>query len=144
MTLSTTMKVFLIIIAIIAFLLAALIGSTILLFNANKGDLEAMANKIGTEAQDFAEDKNQQDCVKETTSKLNSCYGLSCRIESIIFMRICLDEAKPSPDLCTNIPPIDNMIDTAKWRVEQCESMDMNDDHCRSFIGKLQEYCNEL
>ena len=59
-------------------------------------------------------------------------------------MRACLDNSRPTPGFCDDVPGPTEFIKSAQWRIEQCRRVDLSkDNNCQNLFTPVQQYCQE-
>jgi hypothetical protein len=46
-------------------------------------------------------------------------------------------------DVCSGVPPLEDLQQTVLWRLQQCASLGREDAFCRTLMGSLQRHCVE-
>jgi hypothetical protein len=110
----------------------------------NKDAIVAKTKAIATEAKEFGEKSDNQGCVDESISRYKAEPGLTATISNGIFMRICLDNSRPTPGFCDQVPKQMEFMKSAQWRRDQCQRFDLSrDSNCPNLFGPIQQFCEE-
>jgi hypothetical protein len=110
----------------------------------NKDTIVAKTKQIATEAKEYGEKTDNQGCVDESISRYKASPGFTATISNGIFMRICLDNSRPTPGFCDEVPKQMEFMKTAQWRKEQCRRFDLNrDSNCTNLFAPIQQFCEE-
>ena len=110
----------------------------------NKDAVIAKTKQIGTEAKEFGEKTDNQGCVDESIARYKAEPGFTKAISASIFMRICLDNSRPTPGFCDNVPKQMEFMKAARWNIEQCRRVDLSrDSNCQNLFSPIQQFCEE-
>ena len=101
-----------------------------------EGAPEAMA-----EADAFGRGTTQEGCVDEGISRLQQCDGFRCQVGTVAFLQACLPASQESPGFCAQVPTPDQMMNTVRWAVEQCEARGAPNEECGRLIRRVQDFC---
>ena len=138
------LKALLIVLVIIIVLVVGVVAAGVFWFYRNKDALVARTKEIATEARDFGRNTDNQGCVDESISRYKADPGFRTAISTGIFMRICLDNSRPTPGFCDDVPKQMEFMKTAKWRIEQCRRFDLSrDSNCQNLFASVQQFCEE-
>jgi hypothetical protein len=138
------LKALLIVLVIIIVLVVGVVAAGVFWFYRNKDALVARTKEIATEARDFGRNTDNQGCVDESISRYKADPGFRTAISTSIFMRICLDNSRPTPGFCDDVPKQMEFMKTAKWRIEQCRRFDLSrDSNCQNLFAPVQQFCEE-
>ena len=138
------LKALLIVIVVIFVLAIGVVAIAGFLIYRNKDAIVANMKEIATEAKDFGEKTDNQGCVDEAISRYKAEPGFRKTISTGIFMRICLDNSKPTPGFCDQVPKQMEFMKTAQWRRDQCQRYDLSrDSNCPNLFGSIQQFCEE-
>ena len=136
------LKALLIVLLVIIVLVVGVVALAGFWFYKNKDALVAKTKAIATEARDFGRTTDNQGCVDESISRYKADPGFTTAISTTIFMRICLDQSRPTPGFCDNVPRQTEFIKTAQWRIEQCRRVDLSrDNNCQNLFTPIQQFC---
>ena len=134
-------------IAVAVVFVALVIGALVVAgfwWSQNKDKLMARAKEVVTEARDFGANTDNQGCVDESISRYKKEPGISSGISTGIFMRFCLENSRPTPGFCDNVPRPTEFVRTARWRIEQCNKVDLaKDNNCQNLFAPIQQFCEE-
>ena len=138
------LKALLIVIVVIFVLAVGVVAIAGFLIYRNKDAIVANIKEIGTEAKDFGEKTDNQGCVVEAISRYKVEPGIKKAISTGIFMRICLDNSKPTPGFCNEVPKQMEFMKTAQWQRDQCQRFDLSrDSNCQNLFAPIQQFCEE-
>ncbi len=136
------LKALLIVLLVIIVLIVGVVALAGFWFYKNKDALVAKTKAIATEARDFGRTTDNQGCVDESISRYKADPGFTTAISTTIFMRICLDQSRPTPGFCDNVPRQTEFIKTAQWRIEQCRRVELSrDNNCQNLFTPIQQFC---
>jgi hypothetical protein len=136
------LKIFLIVVGVLALLVALLIGGFAWWFSSNKDELKAIGDQIKAEATEFGRERNGEACLAEGMRKLAACDGFMCIPKTRVYLGACLQVAEPSPNLCEGAPPSGSIVDSVHWLREKCAGISLDTDDCHGLLGELQDFCH--
>lgn len=138
------LKVLLIILLVGILLVVGVIAAGGIWFYRNKDALKAKLDTITTEAGDFGKNTDNQGCVNETISRYKTEPGITSAMSNAIFVRMCLDNSRPTPGFCESVPKQREFMKTAQWRKEQCQRAGLErDSYCESLFTPIQQFCEK-
>lgn len=114
--------------------------------DSNKGRFKDKIMEVAEEATAFAETTDQAGCMAEAEARGKACgaFGLKCEMKAVMFLRICLEEAEPTPGFCDGVPPESDIIESAKWTLEQCGAADtVHNNRCSRLQKPRQGFCQD-
>ena len=136
------LKALLIVVVVIVLLVVGVIGAGVFWWMRNKDALISKGKAIATEAHDFGRRTDNQGCVNETLSRYKADRSFTNGISMGIFMRICLDNSKPTPGFCDDVPGRTEFIKIGQWEAEQCRAADLaSDSYCPQLFAQVQQFC---
>jgi hypothetical protein len=138
------LKALLIVFVVIFVLAIGVVALAGYIIYRNKDAVIAKTKQIATEAKEFGEKTDNGGCVDESISRYKAEPGFTAAISSSIFMRICLDNSRPTPGFCEQVPKQMEFMKTAQWRRDQCQRFDLSGDgNCPNLFAPIQQYCEE-
>ena len=138
------LKALLIVLGVVIVLAIGVVALAGYIIYRNKDAVIARTKQIATEAKDFGEKTDNQGCVDESIARYKADRGFTSGISSSIFMRICLDNSRPTPGFCDEVPKQREFIKAAQWKVEQCRRVDLSrDNNCQNLFSPIQQFCEE-
>lgn len=138
------LKVLLIVVVAVIVLAVGVVAIAGFLIYRNKDAIVAKTKEIATEAKNFGEKTDNQGCVDESISRYKASPGFTAAISSSIFMRICLDNSKPTPGFCDAVPKQMEFMKAAQWKIEQCRRVELSrDSNCQNLFTPIQQFCEE-
>ena len=136
------LKALLIVLLVIIVLVVGVVALGAFWFYKNKDALVAKTKAIATEARDFGRTTDNQGCVDESISRYKADPGFTSAMSDSIFMRVCLNESRPTPGFCDNVPKQTEFMKSAQWRVEQCRRVELSrDNYCQNLFTPIQQFC---
>src|SRR5882724_3422000 len=118
------LKALLAVAMVIVVLVVGVIVAGVVWWSRNKNALMARAKEVVTEGREFGHNTDNQGCVDESVSRYKGEPGFTSVISNGIFMRACLENSRPTPGFCDDVPKQTEFIRTAQWRIEQCRKVD--------------------
>ena len=138
------LKALLIVLVVVIVLAVGVVAIAGFLIYRNKDAILAKTKEIATEAKNFGEQTDNRGCVDESISRYKADPGFGKAISTSIFMRICLDNSKPTPGFCDEVPKQMEFMKTAQWQREQCQRFDLSrDSNCQNLFTPIQQFCEE-
>jgi hypothetical protein len=98
-----------------------------------------------SEGELFAATTDQQGCVAEARSRGEKETGMTAAIAHGLFMRSCLEKARPTMGFCDSIPaPSDTSRrgDMKAWVAERCPGAKSSDPGCVMLETSIQAFCH--
>ena len=136
------LKALLIIAVVIVLLVLGCIGAGVYWWTKNKDALIGRAKQVTTEGRDFGRNSDNQGCVDESISRYKKEPGFSSSIATSIFMQTCLQNSRPTPGFCDEVPKETEFMKSARWRVDQCQRVDLSrDNYCQQLFSPVQKFC---
>jgi len=102
-----------------------------------RGELE----RVGDDAAAFAADHEQADCEPEARRRLAACDGLWCEIQTPIFTKQCLRQARASRALCEDMPA--SPLEAALWPARRCSDFPADAQICQRIELEVLKACSE-
>ena len=138
------LKALLIVLVVIIVLAVGVVAIAGYIIYRNKDSWIAKTKQVATEAKEFGETTDNQGCVNESISRYEASPGFTATISNGIFMRVCLDNSRPTPGFCDDVPKQMEFMKTAQWRSEQCRRFDLSrDSNCPNLFAPIQQFCEE-
>ncbi len=123
-------------------LVVGAIGAGIWWWSRNKDTLIARGKAVVAEGKDAGRKSDNQGCVDQSISRYKKAPGFASSIETSIFMQTCLQNSRPTPGFCDEVPRETEFIKTAQWRIAQCSRVDLSSDHnCQQLFKPVQQFC---
>ncbi len=118
------------------------IAAGIYYVSSHKDAWLAKGKAVMTEGKDFGRSTDNQGCVDESVSRYKKEPGLTSVLSSTLFMRACLDVSRKTPGFCDEVPKQTDFIKSARWRVEQCQRINLSSDrNCQQLFTPVQQFC---
>lgn len=80
-------------------------------------------------------------CVREALSRQKQWDSLSATIANGVFLSGCLNTSQATPGFCDDVPPSSEILNTARWAVEQCDQAGMDGEGCPNLFHVVQRHC---
>lgn len=110
-------------------------------------NLKETGEKTQTEAKEWSKKHTQAEALNEAVKRGEECSGdldLSCLIQQRLFLGFSLEAAKKTPGFCKSVPPTEEIMKSATWRVEQCRKLKADGSQkCPNVIAAVQDYCDK-
>ncbi len=92
----------------------------------------------------FGKTSDNKGCVKEAFQRHDLCKTYRCHVKNNIFLTSCLDRSPKTIGFCRDVPRKRNLLESKKWRDEQCQIMGKDTPHCRKLHGLIQSRCEKI
>ena len=136
------LKALLIVLLIIIVLVVGAVVAGVYWVSRNKDAWLAKAKEVATEGRDFGRNADDRGCVDESISRYKKEPGFSSSIATSIFMQTCLQNSRRTPGFCDEVPKETEFMRSARWRVDQCQRVDLSrDSYCQQLFSPVQKFC---
>ena len=113
-------------------------------FQKNKGRIKAEAERVQTDAREFAQNATTSQCVANAIDRYRNDESILGETRARVWLSECLDNATPDPNLCTQVPRNDEIMRTVRWRLAECARLGLdNDKGCTRILTEVQNYCEK-
>jgi hypothetical protein len=138
------LKALLIVVAVIVVLVVGVIIAGVYWWSQNKDALLAGTKAAMEEGRGFGRTSNNQGCVDETISRYRKERGFTAAISSALFETSCLENSRPTPGFCDDVPKQTEFIKSGQWRTDQCSRAGLGGDkYCQQLFAPVQAYCEQ-
>jgi hypothetical protein len=104
--------------------------------------IRAEGQAVIAEAGQFGASTDNDGCLQEALGRYDACDdGFACNVKNNIFFAHCLQASSHVAGFCDGLPTDDSIMDSATWRVAQCERYEREGSYCGNFFGEMQKYC---
>jgi hypothetical protein len=135
-------KALIIVLVLMLLLVIGAIGAGIWWWSRNKDTLIARGKAVVAEGKDAGRKSDNQGCVDQSISRYKKEPGFASSIEASIFMQTCLQNSRPTPGFCDEVPKQTEFMRTAEWRVAQCKRVELSsDNYCQHLFTPVQQFC---
>jgi len=93
------------------------------------------------QGKDFGKKTDNQGCVDEALSRYRQNKGFGGAISNSLFLASCLNDSRPTPNFCDDVPRTTELIKSAQWQIKKCAEQGLPDQYCRQLYGQVQQYC---
>src|SRR6266704_6899594 len=111
------LKALLIIAILFVLLVVGVIAAGIYWWTQNKDALIARGKAVVTEGRDFGRKSDNQGCVDQSISRYKKDPGFGSTISTSVFMQACLENSRPTPGFCDEVPRQTEFMKSAQWRI---------------------------
>jgi len=130
---------------VVAAVVALLAGTGVALSRIQvRGDLW-LARRLGVDepARELGRRSTELECVVEGVSQAGRCSSSSvaCMTATNLFTSVCMEEARPSPELCTPVPDPLQVIRSARWQKDWCAEAGSPGEACVAIARTVQRRC---
>jgi len=135
-------KALIIIAVVMVLLVVGVVAAGVFWWSRYKDALIARGKEVVAEGKDFGHKSDNQGCVDESISRYKKEPGFSSSIATSIFMQTCLQNSRPTPGFCDEVPKETEFMKSARWRVDQCQRVDLSrDNYCQQLFSPVQKFC---
>lgn len=90
----------------------------------------------------YGKQTDEQGCLDEAISRYKAKRGMTGSIASGLFLRSCLEESRPTPGFCDQVPKRTEILKSMQWQIAQAKKAGLeNDPYGKQLFTQLQEYC---
>jgi hypothetical protein len=140
---STTAKVLITIAVVFVMIVAGLIAFGVYWFSRHGQELVEQGERVVQEGTEYGKTTDEQGCLDKAIARYKENQGFVGSISAGIFLRTCLDESRPTPGFCDQVPGPTEFFKSSSWQSEQCKQAGISDSHCNQIFGQVQEYCGQ-
>jgi hypothetical protein len=113
---------------------------------ANADDLKAAGEELMVEAQEFAANSTDSQCLEEGFVRAAPCMDLDikCNVRARLFTAFCLDVAEQTPGFCDGVPNPSSLIEFTKYTTTVCAERGLfGQQSCSQMLQELADHCVE-
>jgi len=111
-------------------------------------DVQAIETRVIPQAIEFGKSHSTKNCVEETLNQVKPCdvNNLECMVSGKIFLKTCLQQAKPDQNLCGQIgQTMHGEHKTREWIAQQClNHPEIQNSVCMKTLEEQVSYCHTL
>jgi hypothetical protein len=126
---------------------ALVVGGFVWWLSENRGRLREAGKQAQAEAEVYAANHDQNECMEEGLRKLSECGGIALVCEGVTkaFTVACLQNARKVEGFCEGVPPKSEIIQTSLWVISSCErwGRQPDDQKCHRFMQGVPEACHQ-
>jgi hypothetical protein len=138
------LKVLLAIAIIVVLLVVGVVVGGVVWWSRNKDKLMGRAKEVMTDGREFGRQTDNQGCVDESLARYKKEPGFTNAISTNLFNKACLENSRPTPGFCNDVPKVTDFVKSAQWRNSQCTRVDLgSDSYCQQLFQPVQEYCEK-
>lgn len=91
----------------------------------------------------FGKTVTDTECIAHGLELDDKCYGFECRIRNSVWLGGCLEASTKTEGTCDGVPPPDSIIESAAWRVSQCNRANRHSQSCPELFAAVQRFCSK-
>jgi len=110
-------------------------------WEANRGRLRQLGDRMRTEGKAFGEKSNAEDCVNEALRRLDDKGSFFEHAGQRTFLKWCLASAYKPPGFCDRVPRPGEIMKTALWANVECERRVRGNNQCTNVMQAVADYC---
>ena len=138
----TRVKVLVIVVALLVLLSAGAAGLGVYLWREHGRGFVESAQKTVEEGREYGKHADSQGCLDEGLARHTRSEGIGEIIGTNIFLRSCLEAARPTPGFCDEVPRQLEFIKSAQWQQQQCQKHGLTmEKQCGQLFAQVQQYC---
>ncbi|WP_144392172.1 hypothetical protein [Pleionea sediminis] len=132
------MKVFFIIIGVIALLVVSVIGAGWWWLSSNEEKIRQLSEEAALHATQVAQSGDSLACVDASKQRIINCKELVCQVTERLFLESCLDMANYNASMCDSVK---NKGGT-DWALEQCPES-AGSQVCAVVLSAAPDFCSD-
>jgi hypothetical protein len=87
---------------------------------ANRKELLNEGEATLDRARRYGATHSQAECFDESFREIEKCSGLKCDLYATIYLRECMERARPSPEFCAQTADPQSVVDMTRWTMSEC------------------------
>ena len=138
----TWVKVLLIAVGLLALLSLAAAGLGVYLWREHGRGFVESTQKTMDEGREYGKHADAQGCLDEGLARHTRASGFGEIIGTNVFLRSCLEAARPTTGFCDEVPRQLEFIKSAQWQQQQCQKHGLSmEKQCGQLFSQVQKYC---
>ena len=138
----TWVKILLIVAGLLVVLSLAAAGLGVYLWREHGRGFVESAQKTVDEGREYGKHTDSKGCLDEGLARHTRAQGFGEIIGTNVFLRSCLDAARPAPGFCDAVPRQLEFIRSAQWQQQQCQKHGLTmEKQCGQLFSQVQKYC---
>jgi hypothetical protein len=138
----TWLKVLLIVGGLLVVLVVGVVVATVIVARKYGPEIVKNIEQTGDEGKEYGRRTDNEGCLNEAVARHARAEGLGDMIKNSIFLRVCLDESRPTPGFCDGVPSRLEFIKSAQWQIEECKRYDLPPEkQCGQLFQQVQQFC---
>jgi len=134
-------KIVIAIVIAFIFVVAGAISAGVYWISRHGHEVFEAGEKAMNEGQEFGKKSDQQGCVDEAVSRYKANRGFGGALSASMFVRSCLDESRPTPGFCDNVPKPTDVFRSARWQIEEARKAGIADNFGQQIFSQVQNHC---
>ena len=139
---STTGKVILTISICLILLIIGVVGAGVYWWSHHGRQAVEAAGSGMKEGQEAGKNTDNQGCVDQSLARYKKSPGFGGAISTNLFLLGCLEESKPTPGFCDDVPRPNEIMRSASWQIQKCKDAGVPaDPFYRQIFAGVQQHC---
>lgn len=124
-------------------LAASTIGFGLYWWSYHSHELIEAGEKQIDQGQEFGKKGDEQGCLDEAITRYKASPGFTGSISTSLFLSSCLEESRPTPDFCDQVPGQSEILNSVRWQREQAKKAGIDDQYGRQLFSQVQVHCDQ-
>jgi hypothetical protein len=101
------------------------------------------AKKDVNAGQQFGVKTDQNGCLKQALTQMDKSTSTDFgeQMKNRFFLRGCLESSTPSLGFCNGVPAVNEIMASARWRIQKCQQLEPKHQQCANVIAGIQDFC---
>lgn len=139
---STAGKVVIIIAICILFLGVIVVGAGIYWWTRHGRQVVAGTVKTVQDGEEAGKKTDNQGCLDQALARYKNEEGFGGAVSTSLFMQGCLQESRPTPGFCDDVPNPNDLVRGTAWQHKKCKDAGVpSDQYYRQLFAGIQQYC---
>jgi hypothetical protein len=139
---STAGKVIIIIAICVLFLGVIVVGAGIYWWTRHGRQAVAATAKYMEDAGEAGKKTDNQGCLDQALERYKKDEGFGGAISTSLFLQGCLQESRPTPGFCDDVPSPNDVLKGSAWQNKKCRDAGVpSDQYYRQIFAGVQQYC---
>lgn len=141
---SKTAKTLLVVFGSLAVIAMLIFGGIWYWWSSNSGNILKSGGEAMTAGQKHGQGTDEAGCLAAVIlrHKASATKDVSTSMVNNLWLKSCLEAAKPNPAVCQNAPAPSDVMASGKWIGNLCVKTGTADPFCPASLGALTTYCH--
>ena len=139
---TTVGKVIITISICVILLIVGVVGAGIYWWTHEGHKMVEAAGKSMEDGKAAGQKTDNQGCVDQTLALYKKDHSFGGVVTNNLFLLGCLDESRPTPGFCDDVPRQSEIMKSAAWQIQKCKEAGVPaDPYYRQIFSGVQQYC---
>ena len=141
---STWMKVLLVVGGLLVVLVVgAVVVGYVVVSKYGPGLMEA-GKQTFEEGVEYGRRTDNEGCLNEAAARQSHVEGFAGMVRNGVFMQACLENSRPTPGFCDDVPRQLEVLKGVTWQQQQCKRFGLKpEQQCGQLFQGVQRFCEE-